>query len=364
MEFALSLDQRMFQDSLRKALVAECSIDRVRSAVDAGAAMDPDAWRIVREVGVPALLVPEEHDGLGLTLLDAAVAAEELGRAAAPAPFLGTAVLAPLALREAGSADQQSNWLPRIAAGDTIVGIGLTEVLSGARDGAGLRLNGDRLSGRADFVVDGMQADAYIVALPGDGLALVEAGAAGLESRPIRAMDGTRPTVELTFENVAAQPLPGANAAVLARLRDAAWIMLAADVLGAGWTMIDMAVGYSKERRQFGRLIGSFQAVKHLCAEMATALEPGRSLVWYAAHAFDMSPEEAPLYAAHAKSLLGDAGRFVGRTATEVYGGIGITDELGLHYWFKRLLFDRTVYGSPERVRRHAAVLQGLVPAA
>lgn len=365
MEFALSQDQRMLQDSLRKALGAESTMARVRAAVDGAAAMSPEVWRTLCDLGVPALLVPEEHGGLGLTLLDAAIAAEELGRTAAPVPFMGSAVLAPLALQMAGSAEQQAEWLPRIAAGEAIVGVGPTEALGGARDGAGLRfadgrLNG-QLNGRADFVIDGMQADAFIVGVPGQALVLVDAKASGLQPRPLRAFDGTRPTVELSFDNVAAQPLPGSGAATLARLRDAAWIMQAADVLGAGWTMIDMAVGYSKDRRQFGRVIGSFQAVKHMCAEMVTALEPGRALVWYAAHAFDMALDEAPLYAAHAKSLLGDAGRFIGRTATEVYGGIGITDELGLHYWFKRLASDRMLYGSPERARRHAAALQGLV---
>ena len=363
MEFALSQDQRMLQDSLRKALAGECTMARVRAAVDGGQPMDADVWRTLCELGVPALLVPEEHDGLGLTLLDAAIAAEELGRSAAPTPFLGTAVLAPLALTEAGSAAQQAEWLPRLAAGEAIIGVGLTEALSGARDGAGLRFDAGRLSGRADFVLDGLQARALIIAVPGGPLVLVDAAAPGVRRRALRAIDGTRPTAEIHFDDVPAEALPGSGAASLARIRDAAWIVMAADALGAAWTMIDMAVGYSKERRQFGRLIGSFQAVKHLCAEMVTAVEPGRALLWYAAHAFDMRLDEAPLYAAHAKSLLGDAGRFVARTATEVYGGIGITDELGLHYWFKRIAFDRNVHGDPGRVRRHAAALQGLVPA-
>ncbi len=363
MEFALSEDQRMMQDSLRKALAGESTLARVRAAVDGALALDDKVWATLCELGIPALLVPEEHGGLGLTLLDAAVASEELGRAVAPAPFLGSTVLAPVAFREAGSAEQQAEWLPRIASGESIVGVALTEALSGARDGAGVRVANGRLSGSALFVLDGAQADAVIVAERGGAMHLVDAKASGLQRQPLRAVDGTRPTVELRFENVEAQALPGANVATLARLRDAAWIMLAADTLGAGWTMIDKSVAYSKERRQFGRLIGSFQAVKHLCAEMATELEPGRALVWYAAHAFDLMPDEAPLYAAHAKALLGDAGRFVARTATEVHGGIGITDELGLHYWFKRIAFDRALYGAPEQVRRHAAAIQGLVAA-
>lgn len=363
MEFALSQDQLMMQDSLRKALAEQSTQARVRAVVDGAQAMDEKVWATLRELGIPALLVPEEHGGLGLTLLDAAVASEELGRAVAPAPFLGSAVLAPLALREAGSAEQQAAWLPRIATGECIVGVALTEALGGARDGAGVRFENGRLSGSALFVMDGAQADAYLVAERSGAMYWVDAKVSGLQRQPLHAVDGTRPTVELQFDNTPAQALPGANAATLARLRDAAWIMLAADVLGAGWAMIERSVGYAKERKQFGRLIGSFQAVKHLCAEMATELEPGRALIWYAAHAFDVMPAEAPLYAAHAKALLGDAGRFVARTATEVHGGIGITDELGLHHWFKRIEFDRMLYGSPERVRRHAAVLQGLVAA-
>ena len=124
--------------------------------------------------------------------------------------------------------------------------------------------------------------------------------------------------------------------------------------------MLEKAVEYAKERRQFGRVIVSFQAVKHLCAEMAAALEPARALVWYAAYAFDRAPEEASLMAAHAKAHTGEIGRFVARTSTEVHGGIGITDLLGLHYWFKRIGLNRQLLGGPERARETAARLQGL----
>jgi alkylation response protein AidB-like acyl-CoA dehydrogenase len=148
---------------------------------------------------------------------------------------------------------------------------------------------------------------------------------------------------------------------VLGRLRDAAWTILAADMLGASQAMLDKAVAYAKERRQFGRLIGSFQAVKHLCAEMAAELEPCRSLVWYAAHAFDAVPAEASLTAAHAKAHLSEVSRFVARTATEVHGGMGFTDLVGLHYWFKRVGLGRQLLGGPERVRREAARMQALV---
>ncbi len=139
--------------------------------------------------------------------------------------------------------------------------------------------------------------------------------------------------------------------------------MLAADMLGASQAMLDKAVAYAKERRQFGRPIGSFQAVKHLCAEMAAELEPCRALVWYAAYAFDAVPAEAPLMAAHAKAHLSEVSRFVARTATEVHGGIGFTDLAGPHYWFKRVGVDRQLFGAPEQVRALAAQIQGLAAA-
>jgi alkylation response protein AidB-like acyl-CoA dehydrogenase len=172
------------------------------------------------------------------------------------------------------------------------------------------------------------------------------------------SIDATRRLSELEFRATPAELL--AADAALERLRDAAWVILAAEMLGAGQTMLDKAVAYAKERKQFGRVIGSFQAVKHLCAEMAAELEPARALVWYAAYAFDHAPADASLMAAHAKAHLSEIGRFVARTATEVHGGIGMTDLLGLHYWFKRIGQNRQLLGGPERVREIAARVQGL----
>ena len=160
---------------------------------------------------------------------------------------------------------------------------------------------------------------------------------------------------------VPADPLPGGGAATTRRIVDAGRVMLAADILGAGTAMIEQAVAYAHTRVQFGRPIGSFQAVKHMCAEMAAALEPCRSLVWYAAHAFDHAPDEASLMACHAKSHLSEVGRFVARTSTEVHGGMGFTDLAGLHYWFKRIGLDRQLLGGPELLRNEAARLQGWI---
>ena len=264
MDFSLTPDQRMMQDSLSRTLADASALDRVRRFAGDLTDTGGDVWKAVAEFGLPGIVIPEAFGGLGLGLLDAALASEALGRAVAPVPFLGV-VLAPLALMAAGTPAQQADWLPKLATGE-----------------------------------------------------------------------------------------------VLARLRDAGWTLIAADTLGACDAMIEKAVAYAKERKQFGRVIGSFQAVKHLCAEMAAETEPCRALVWYAGYAFDAVPEEASLTAAHAKAHTSEIGRFVARTATEVHGGMGITDLLGLHFWFKRVGLNRQLLGGPERVREWAARIQGL----
>jgi alkylation response protein AidB-like acyl-CoA dehydrogenase len=204
-----------------------------------------------------------------------------------------------------------------------------------------------------------MAAGLLVVADRDGGLHLVRGDASGLTRTLMPGIDETRRLAELSFDGVDAEPL-GGGPELLAALRDAGWILIAADTLGAAEAMIDKAVSYAKERRQFGRVIGSFQAVKHLCAEMAAELEPCRALVWYAAYAFDTAPQDASLTAAHAKALTSEVGRFVARTSTEVHGGMGITDLLGLHFWFKRIGLNRQLLGGPERVREFAAKLQGL----
>jgi alkylation response protein AidB-like acyl-CoA dehydrogenase len=336
-------------------------------------------------VGVAGILVPEEHGGSGLTLLDAAVAAESLAWAVAPAPFLGTAVMAPVALASSGTPGQRDEWLPKIASGGTCVGVAATELLA-VHEGAGVRLEDGRLHGKALFVVDAGAADVFLVPIPGESLALVDRKATGLSIELLTTVDRTRRVGELCFEGVAADDWIGGEGAAaegIARMLDAGRVALAADLLGASERCLEKAVEYAKQREQFGRLIGSFQAVKHkaveyakqreqfgrligsfqavkhMCAEMAAEIEPARSLVWYAAHAFAALPGEAALMAAHAKAHLAEIGTQIARTSTEVHGGIGFTDEHDLHFWFKRVGLDRQLLGGPTALREHAASLQG-----
>ena len=358
MDFSLTEDQRMMQESLSRTLAEAASLDRVRRFAGDPADRGADVWAALTDFGLPGIVIAEEYGGLGLTLLDAALMSEALGRAVTPVPFLG-AVLAPLGLRLAGSSEQQSRWLPKLASGEVTAAVAISEAVAGARDGAGVTASGGKLSGKALFVPGGLGADLLIVADTGGALHLVDGKTSGLTREIMTGIDLTRRMAELTFDQVAAEPLAGGEG-VLARLRDAGWVLLAADTLGACDVMIEKAVAYAKERRQFGRVIGSFQAVKHLCAEMAAELEPCRSLVWYAGYAFDAAPDEASLVAAHAKAHLSEVSRFIARTSTEVHGGMGITDLLGLHFWFKRVGLNRQLLGGPERVRAMAAQMQGL----
>src|SRR5450432_2093061 len=266
MDFSLTTDQRMMQESLVRTLAEASSLDRVRKFASDLTDKGGDIWQALADFGLAGMVVPEEFGGLGLTLLDAALASEALGAAVAPVPFLGV-VLGPLALMRGGSATQQAEWLPKLASGEVLAAVAISEPIAGARDGAGVTATDGKLSGKALFVPGGVVAGLLIVADTAGDLYLTPGDAVGATGTLIPGIDDTRRLAELTFENTPAEPLCG-GPALLAALRDAGWVLLAADTLGAAQVMLDKAVAYAKERRQFGRQIGSFQAVKHLCAEM------------------------------------------------------------------------------------------------
>lgn len=353
MDFGLSHEQVLLQDSVDGFLRDHAPLDRVRRFAEDGDAAD--IWRGLAGLGIPGLLVDESAGGVGLSCLDAALVAERLGFHATPGPFLGSAVAAPLAFARAGSGRHPE--LATLAAGEVRVGLAAAEAV-GARADAGVRADGNSLTGKALFVID-YPAGHYLVADDARHLYRIEADAAGLSTRALTTIDRTRPTGELVFERTPAEPVSD-DPALLSRVLDVARVMLAADTLGAAQRMLDAAVTYAGERRQFGRPIGSFQAVKHMCAEMAAALEPCRAMVWYAAHALDHLPDEAHVTACHTKAHLSEVGTMVARTATEVHGGMGFTDELGLHYYFKRIGYNRQMLGAPELLREEAARAQQL----
>jgi alkylation response protein AidB-like acyl-CoA dehydrogenase len=354
MEFALSEEQHLFADSLRSLLADRLSVEALRRHAESGSGFDAELWNSLTELGLPGLLVPERFGGAGLGILDAAVAAEVLGGAAAFAPYTGSIVMATLAFMHGATEAMQDEYLPLIAAGEMRCGIGVSQTAS-LRDG--------RLSGRITAMLDAGAPTHLLVYLADGNAALVVADDAGISRTMHRSIDRTRPVTDLIFDNARAVVLDAANAplATSQRVMDAGRIMLAADTLGAAQHMFDQALGFVKQRTQFGRVIGSFQAVKHQFADMVTMLEPCRAMVWYAAYAQDALPDEARLTALQTKAHLGDVGRDIARMATEAHGGMGFTDLLGLHYWFKRISFNRQMLGGPEHCRDEAARLQGWV---
>lgn len=365
MDFGLSDEQRLLQDTVRTFLRDQLPATRVRALCEGETAGRREIWRALAELGVAGIAIPPQYGGSGLPLLDAALVAEELGRCVAPVPFLSTAVLAPVAFAEAGTPEQCAAWLPQIATGALCVGAALTESYA-EREGGGVRSEAGRLEGKALLALDVPHADYLLVATTASQLAWVTSGAPGLEVEPLATIDRTRHTAELRFRGV--EPAawiggPATQRAALERILDAGRAALTFDVLGAAEAMLDQAVAYAQERVQFGRVVASFQAVKHLCAEMVAELEPTRSLAWYAAHAFHALPDAAPLAIAHAKSHGSDVATQVADLATQVHGGIGYTDEQNLHLWFKRIGLDRQLLGGPAVLRDRAARLQGWVEA-
>ncbi len=360
MEFALTLEQRQFDDSLRAFLKDRLPMERLRALAPAGVGFDDDLWNGMLELGLQGLLVPERFGGAGLGILDAAVAGEALGYAAAPIPFAGSIVMASLAFMNSATESQQDEYLPQLAGGEARFAVAFAG-LAGQTGAAKATFADGRLSGRVAAVMDAGSATHFVVYLADGTAAVVGADAAGVSSHMHRSLDRTRPTVDVTFDNAPAERLDAANDPMGAakRVLDAGRIMLAADTLGAAQNMLDKAVAFSKERVQFGRVIGSYQGVKYPLADCVTMLEPCRGMVWYAAHAQDMIPEEARLTACHTKAHLADVGREVARMTTETHGGMGFTDLLGLHYWFKRISFNRQLLGGPEICREEAAALQG-----
>lgn len=353
MQFGLSEEQVLLQDNINRFLREQVPLDTVRAYADGGS--DAAIWTGLTELGLAALLVPEDQGGLGLGVLDAVVVAEALGYHVCPGPFLGSAVMAPVALAQAGGQDE---LLASLASGERRVGIAFGEAI-GARLHGKIEYSNGQLNGASLFAFDA-DADAWLVADANQALYLVEADASGLKCSDLTTIDRTRRTVELGYENTPAT-LVSADPAVFTSALDAGRVILAADTLGAAQSMLDQAVAYAKEREQFNRPIGSFQAVKHMCAEMAAHLEPCRSMVWFAAHALADLPDEARVTACHTKAHLAEVGKFVAKTSTEVHGGMGFTDLLGLHYWFKRCGSNRQWLGAPELVREEAAALQNLV---
>ena len=357
MEFALSEEQEILKDSIKKMLDENISIDNLREHSKGDKSLRKSIRKSIVDMGLPGLMIPEEYGGSGLGVLEASLVAEQLGSYAVPTPWIGNSIMIPTAILFEKDNNFAEKWLPLIASGEITACISLSEFI-GKRGDLGLTISGDKVSGISIFGIDGELDPAIIITAVDNNLIIIETDNNGVEINEIPTIDSTRPVVEIIFDSSNYLIIPGGKE-VIQKTIDVGRIGIAGDLLGASQNMINKAVEYSLERKQFERVIGSFQAVKHMCAEMAADLEPCRSLMWYAAYSQDFISDEANLLACHAKAHLSEVGQEIARTSTQVFGGMGFTDLLGMHYWFKRIGLSRQILGGPERVRKEAALIQG-----
>ena len=357
MNFDLSEEQELLQETVRQFAANECPPQRVRAIFDGEDGHDAGLWKGLVELGLGAIAVPDEFGGAGLELLDQALVAEALGAAALPGPFLGHS-LAGLAILWGGSELQKKTWLPRLAAGEVLGTVAFDDGGERWQPGDWALAGGPTLSGVKTAVPFAEHADLFVVGTAGGGLALVERGARGVATRDSHGVDRTRRLGELRLEGTPSESLPNGPRAS-ARVRDAGLVLLAADAFGGAQHLLEASVEYAKTRQQFGVTIGSFQGLKHQLANLAVEIEPARGLYWYAAHAFDHVPDESERTAALAKAHLTQVYMQTSRDAVEAHGGIGFTWECDVQIYFKRAMFDRAFLGTPAMHRERAAALAG-----
>jgi alkylation response protein AidB-like acyl-CoA dehydrogenase len=369
MDFDLSKPQKLLKESARALLARECGPGRVRGLMETETAHDDGLWRELADQGWTGLVVPEEQGGLGLGLVEMAAVAEEMGRACLPGAFLSTLFAAALVER-AGSAEQRDRYLEPIAAGELRATVALLEE-SASWEPGGVRLAASRdggdftLAGRKLFVPDAGAADLVVcVARDGDALALlpVERGAGGLTATPTPSMDATRKLYEVAFDGVrvAASDALGADGDAEGALQgalDAATAVLCAEMVGGMQWVLDASVEYAKTRQQFGRPIGSFQAVQHMCADMLLLTESARSAAYYAAWALTENDPAASGAVSVAKAYCSDAFREVANRGVQVHGGIGFTWEHDLQLYYKRSKSSETLFGDATYHRERIARL-------
>ncbi len=397
MRLVLDAEQEQLRAALRDLLADHATSADVRAAMAGEPGHDPALWRRLGELGALGLVVPEEQGGSGAGHVERAVAAEELGRVVAPSPFLGSAVLAVDTLLALGT---EADLLPGLASGEVLAtvavaapGRGLLDpgppapdpAASGDRPlrggagpvaaavgGGGAAAGGARavprdggwaLEGELSPVVDGVVADVLLVyAQADDGPAFfrVDAAAPGLTRAALRTLDPTRRLARVTLAATPATRLDGDAAEALRHAADLAAVALAAGKLGVLRRALERTVEYAKVRTQFGRPIGSYQAVKHGCADMAVALELGESAVRHAAWAADHDRAALPLAAATALAYLGPATFAAAQSMIQYHGGIGYTWEHDAHLYYKRAKSDQLLLGAPSTLRaRLATLLEG-----
>jgi len=352
MNFAFSEEQEQLRDAVRKFLEAKSPESAVRELMETTDGYDPAVWQqMANELGLQSLHIPEEYGGQGFSFVELGIVLEEQGRALLCAPYFSSVVLAANAILNAGTDEQKAALLPGIASGETIATLAFTEP-NGRWDASGItmeaRPSGDGvvLEGTKMFVLDGHLADVIVVVAREagtsgeDGISFftIAGDASGLTRTPLATMDQTRKQAKLELAGVAATPLgeSGAGWAALSKTLDQAAVGLSNEMVGGSAFVLEESVQYAKDRVQFGRPIGSFQAIKHKCADMLLEVESAKSAAYYAAWAAAEDNEELPVVASLAKAYCSDAYFHSAAENIQIHGGIGFTWEHNAHLYFKR----------------------------
>ncbi len=366
-QFAFTNEQEEFRTAIRRFLQEKSPPTAVRRLMDTAEGYDPEIWRQLSEqLALPGIHIPEQYGGAGFGMVELCVVMEEMGRSLLCAPYFSTAVLATNAILNAGTEAQHASLLPDLASGVRLATLAVTEP-NGQWDPHAIQLtatpnpDGFLLNGVKTYVVDGHVADLLVVAgrLPGtaggEGLALftLRADSPGVDRRPLPSMDPTRKLARIDFHGAHAEILGNVNdgTQALTRTLDQAAIALANEMVGGAQTLFDSAVNYTKLRVQFGRTIGSFQAIKHKCADMLLEMELAKSAAYYAAQAAAVDDPEWPALACLAKAAASDMYLHIAIETIQIHGGIGFTWDNDTHLWFKRAKSSEVFLGQPDYYR-------------
>jgi alkylation response protein AidB-like acyl-CoA dehydrogenase len=360
--FDLNDEQQQIKATAREFLASRYKPERIRELSETDLGFEESDWQEMVELGWPGLALPEEHGGQGLGIVELATVFEEMGYALAPSPLLSNTV-AGLALALCGSEDQRAEFLAPLAAGERRGTVALIDSGSPgaigefemeAREGDG----GVVLEGEKVLVLDADAADFMLVATSDGRRHVVDSAESGVSLTPEPSIDTTRRFYSVRFDGVevpAERTLPAEGEDYLGGVLPRICVALSAELTGIAQRTMEMAVEYAKERQQFGRPIGSYQAVSHRCAQMLLETEGARSATYYAAWAADASPDDLRLAASMAKAYASDAGWRVANASLQVHGGIGFTWEHDLHLWLKRAKVDAAIFGDAHWHREQVA---------
>jgi alkylation response protein AidB-like acyl-CoA dehydrogenase len=371
MSFADRAERDELRQVVRDVLSEKSASGAVRRLMEAGERRDEDVWALLAgQLGLTGIAIPERHGGAGYGPAELGIVLEEMGGALLVAPYFATVALAGQALAASGDEDAMARWLPGIADGSltATLAVGeesgswnLAEVAATARPaGGGWAVTGDKL-----FVIDGDTADLLLIvahAPDGPGVFAVERGMAGLESARLDTLDLTRALASVTLRETPAVRVGGGRdaAAWLSEVRDLALAALAAEQLGGAARCLDMSVGYACVREQFGRPIGSFQAIKHKCANLLLDVESGRSAVYHASEALARREPDAPLAAVLAYVHCSRTFTSAAKECIQIHGGIGYTWEHDAHLYLRRAKSSELLFGPPAGQRTRLAELAGI----